>query len=274
MGWDISDPAVVTPEYAAGGGRADYALLGPDGKPAATVEAKKLGEPLAAHRMRMLNYSNASGVEYAGLTYGDHWELYEVFQRGQLEERRILNVSIAAAPAHHCGLQLLLLWRPNLASGQPVAANKPVVGMPLDQPSDILDPLGSAQVSPVSIGNWISLASFQPTGRQTPPTAIRFAPGEVRPVARWRDVLVEILEQLIQNGRFTPKDCPWSHGGLGIRVNTTPSGDNGRAFAAPKEVTGGIYVETTGNRWHIITRSRSLWDRFGGDPETVELRFE
>ena len=56
------------PECNVSGRRADYALLGPNGQPVTTIEAKKLGESLAAHRMQMLNYSNASGVEYAGLT--------------------------------------------------------------------------------------------------------------------------------------------------------------------------------------------------------------
>ena len=68
----------------------------------------------------MLNYSNASGVDYAGLTDGDRWELYEVFKRGQLEERRILDVSISGMAAHECALRLLLLWRPNLETGKPV----------------------------------------------------------------------------------------------------------------------------------------------------------
>ena len=79
LGWDVSDPKMVTPEYDVSGRKADYALLGAGGSPSATMEAKKLGEPLASHRMQMLNYSNASGVEYAGLTDGDKWELYEVF---------------------------------------------------------------------------------------------------------------------------------------------------------------------------------------------------
>ena len=109
------------------GRKADYALLGDNGSPSATVEAKKLGEPLSLHRMQMLNYSNASGVEYAGLTDGDLWELYEVFKRGQLEERRILDVSIANTPTYEAALKLLLLWRPNLASGRPVTANAPVL---------------------------------------------------------------------------------------------------------------------------------------------------
>ena len=76
--------------------------------------------------MQMLNYSNASGVEYAGLTDGDHWELYEVFERGQLDDRRILGLSLSSMAAHECALRLLLLWRPNLESGKPVAAGEPV----------------------------------------------------------------------------------------------------------------------------------------------------
>ena len=89
LGWDVSDPGVVTPEYKVSGGWADYALLRLDGRPAATVEAKKLGTAMGtSHRMQMLNYANASGIDYAGLTDGDHWELYDVFKRGQLEEKK------------------------------------------------------------------------------------------------------------------------------------------------------------------------------------------
>ena len=127
LGWDVSDPGVVTPEYKVSDGWADYALLRPNGQPAATVEAKKLGVALMSHRMQMLNYANASGIDYAGLTDGNHWELYNVFKRGPLEERRILEVSIANDPAHESALKLLLLWRPNLESGQPVAARASIL---------------------------------------------------------------------------------------------------------------------------------------------------
>ena len=124
LGWDVSDPGVVTPEYKVSGGWADYALLRPEGQPAATVEAKKLGEALVPHRMQMLNYANASGIDYAGLTDGNHWELYDVFKRGQLEERRILEVSIARTPAHESALKLLdalarQLGVPSAGSSQP-----------------------------------------------------------------------------------------------------------------------------------------------------------
>ena len=72
LGWDISDPAMVVPEYKIDNKPADYALLRPDGKPAAALEAKKLGEPLGSHRMQMLNYANMAGIEYAGLTNGNY----------------------------------------------------------------------------------------------------------------------------------------------------------------------------------------------------------
>ena len=101
LGWDVFDPEVVIPEYKAGGGRADYALLRTDGQPAATVEAKKLGEMLSSHRMQMLNYAVASGIKYAGLTDGDHWELYSVFEPVPLDDKRKLEISITNTPGPH-----------------------------------------------------------------------------------------------------------------------------------------------------------------------------
>ena len=71
--------------------------------------SQEVGRISESHRMQMLNYSNASGVEYAGLTDGNRWELYEVFERGPLEDRRILNITLAGTPAHQLALQFLLL---------------------------------------------------------------------------------------------------------------------------------------------------------------------
>ena len=89
--------------------------------------------------MQMLNYSNASGVAFAGLTDGNHWELYDVFRKDTLDKRRVLELSISDIPAHKCALELLLLWRPNLASGKPIEANKPVITVspPVEQTNPI-----------------------------------------------------------------------------------------------------------------------------------------
>ena len=46
LGWDVSDPGMVMPEYKIDNKPAAYALFQSNGRPAATLEAKKLGEPL------------------------------------------------------------------------------------------------------------------------------------------------------------------------------------------------------------------------------------
>ena len=98
LGWDTADPSLVTPEYDLSGQRADYGLLSADQKPVALVEAKRLGESLMSHRMQMVNYANMSGVAYAGLTDGNHWELYKVFDPAPIAERKILDFPSQTPP--------------------------------------------------------------------------------------------------------------------------------------------------------------------------------
>ena len=227
LGWDVADPAVVKPEHKVGNKLADYALLRSDGKAAATLEAKKLGESLGAHWMQMLNYANASGIEYVGITDGNHWELYDVFRRGTLEERRLLDVSIADAPAHESALKLLLLWRPNLASGRPVTANTPMVSNDELAPA----PSGVEQVStaPPVASNWAALSEYDPPIGTPTPTAIRFWDGSERSLAAWRDILINVVEKLYGQGRLTVKDVPLWPGSQRYRVHTEPVHPAGKA---------------------------------------------
>ena len=128
LGWDVNDPSLVRPEYKVVDGKADYALLRTEDSPAAIIEAKRLGTVLDDKiRHQMLTYATFVGIKYAGVTDGDHWELYEVLRAGPLKERQALKVSIAADPAYASALKLLLLWRPNLSSGEPVKANEPIL---------------------------------------------------------------------------------------------------------------------------------------------------
>ena len=261
LGWDTSDPSLVAPEYDVSGRKADYALLDAGGSPSATVEAKKLGESLASHRMQMLNYSNASGVEYAGLTDGDKWELYEVFKRGQLEDRRILDVSIANLPTHEVALKLLLLWRPNLASGQPVAANPSVLIEHPDNPPVVPDPPAPTPV-PGGTENWISLSNVDAGKGNPSPSGIRFPGKEPRNIKSWSQVLVEVAERLSNDGVLRAVDCP------------IPGLDFINSPAARRGVSGGLFVNVNRNANTLIKQSRKLLTHFNVDPATVELRFE
>ena len=283
LGWDVSDPALVTPEYSVSGRWADYALLRPDGQPAATIEAKKLGESLASHRMQMLNYSNASGVEYAGLTDGDHWELYEVFQRGQLEDRRILDVSIANLSAHELALKLLLLWRPNLASGQPVAAVEPLIASaPVSQSampaaaetSSIIEAPKPIPSEPVSIEpGWVSLPDFNPPGGSKPPTAIRFPDGRLQEIKRWNDILTAVATWLNASGKLTTSHVPVQSSPKTYIVHTQPQHPTGNEFFLHREIpNASLVVNTHGSAIQMRKNSRTLLEYCHVDPATVQLQ--
>ena len=264
LGWDVSDPGVVTPEYKVSGGWADYALLRPDGQPAATVEAKKLGDSLASHRMQMLNYANAAGIDYAGLTDGDHWELYNVFKPVRLEEKRILEVSITDDPAHESALKLLLLWRPNLESGQPVAARAPILGEAQS---------GEQPPPPPPPPDWIALSKYNlPPGTQCP-AAIRFWDGSERTLSHWNEILTLTVEKLYTAGLLTVDDAPiqWNKGTYS--VHTEPVHPTGRPFSNHKKINGTpLYVDVKVSARGARRRAKKLLRLYDQNPAAVYLQ--
>ena len=94
LGWDVSDPSLVTPEYGGGQRRSDYALHGTGTTPVAVLEAKKLGEALGSHSSQMIGYALEGGIPYAGLTDGNRWQVYDVFEPVPLADKQILDVSV------------------------------------------------------------------------------------------------------------------------------------------------------------------------------------
>ena len=128
LGWDTADPAIVIPEYAIGGGVADYALLTttPDGNApvVALVQARRLHEPLEDHRAQILAYAGMAGVRYAGLTDGNRWELYEFFKDAPQDKRCVASVSLLHESAFDCAFRLLPLQQTNLEFGVELSAEE------------------------------------------------------------------------------------------------------------------------------------------------------
>ena len=278
LGWDPADPSVVTPEYDVSGRWADYALLGTDGKPAATLEAKKLGESLGTHRMQMLNYSNAAGIAYAGLTDGNHWELYEVFAQKPLEERRVLQLSIVDTPAHQCALQLLLLWRPNLASGRPILANEPIsvnntaFTEPQETAAPSPAPLAPAAL-PTSGDGWVPLYEFNPPAGASPPITIRFSDGQQQTVGYWNEVLMLTVGWLVSKGLLSHHNVPVQFNSRTYLVNTTPVHPTGNSFSNYQNIPGtSLVVNTNLNAGQVRSNTRNLLERCGVDPRDVYLQ--
>ena len=271
----MANPGLVTAEYQVGGGRADYALLSDDGNPKAFVEAKRLGEPLEAikYQEQVFTYALIQQVRYAGLTDGNLWVLDNVaeFSGG---ERRKLEVSIALEPAFQCALKLLLLWRPNLASGRPVEANKPILS---DGPSSELDNGGGATVCPPPpppSGDWKPLGILQHVTGGPQPTAIRFSDGEERDTSYWWHILFYTAEWLVQNGKLTPQHCPVKlTNGQRYTVNHQAVHADDKPFTAPRPLSNGLFCESNFNAVNNLTHTKRLLEYFEEDLETILLRF-
>lgn len=271
LGWDVADPGLATPEYEISGQRVDYALLGAEGKPAATVEAKKLGENLAAHRMQMLNYSNAAGIAYAGLTDGNQWELYEVFKQVSLEQRRLLDLRILDTPAHECALKLLLLWRPNLATGRPVAAAEPIVAPPAVAPEVEHQPSPPPGNNSPGEG-WIPLAAVQTGGNVIGgaatglrPLTIRLPDGKEISISNWWHVSKEVAEYLIGTGKLTSDHCPL--GDVGKAPIVTVQHQPNR-----HELSNGCSLTKKNTGAGLVNGARFLLQHFGEDAGAVGLK--
>ena len=277
LGWDVADPGLATPEYEISGQRVDYALLGAEGKPAATVEAKKLGENLTAHRMQMLNYSNAAGIAYAGLTDGNQWELYEVFKQVSLEQRRLLDLRILDTPAHECALKLLLLWRPNLATGKPVAAAEPIVAAAV---APAVDHQPTAQLSNNPPGEeWIPLAAVQTGGNVIGgaatglrPSAIRLPDGRESPASQWWHLPREVAEYLIGTGKLTPDHCPLGERGKALVITADPQPDKNGNIGRCYELSNGCFLLRTNTGVGLVHNARFLLQHFGLDAGAVGLK--
>ena len=278
LGWDTSDPELVLPEYTVSG-RADYALLKPDGRPAAFIEAKKLGEPLEQHRMQMLNYSNAAGVDYAGLTNGNQWEFYSVFERGTLDQRLLLQTNIVSANPYHCALGFLLLWRPNLASGDPTKSPVPALApLPVDTPSPprgehSLSQTHSAMSSNAIDPAWTPLSRVDPARGDVPPKGIKIDQGPAIEINSWVRVLIETTEWLCRQGRLTSRDCPIEIGKTRNLVAAAPVHRHGTAFKRSHSTSNGLFLEMNFSSRDCVNLSQLLLKRCGVEIDALELRF-
>jgi hypothetical protein len=97
LGWPKHDLRRVRAEYrhTASDNPVDYALFD-DARPVVFVEAKALDRPLDDRKsvIQALNYANAANVEWAVLTNGAEWVLYDVFDRSDVQERVVFRVRV------------------------------------------------------------------------------------------------------------------------------------------------------------------------------------
>ena len=281
LGWDTADPDLVTPEYTVSGKRADYALL-ESGSVVVFLEAKRLEENLSNHRSQVVAYASELGIRYPALTNGNEWEVYDNSQLVPIEQRRILAVSLTGAPAAVNALQLLLLWRPNLASGEPVAARKPIVGsvgvpaQPNITPSTVQPFVDQPPATPAG-GDWVDVSDYTPGrkfGSSPTPTSILFPGGEEKSLQSWRGVLRETAEWLVKTGQLTADKCPVMRGTTTCVVNTTGQHTNGRDFTLSSTLSNGLCLNQRRGNFEVSQSVKALLRQLGITAGAIYIKLD
>ncbi|MCY4416193.1 MAG: hypothetical protein OXE87_07785 [Chloroflexi bacterium] len=208
LGWDVSDPALVTPEYPIDAGRADYVLLDANRRAFGLVEAKQLGGSLKNARKQMLDNAIKSGVSFAGVTDGNHWELYKVSAQ---ERICLLQVSIAKMLAHECALKLWLHWP--------------------------RDPVPAPVIPPPCSKGWITLSCYNYDAKAERPIAIRFPGGVNRQVPTWPHLATRAAAWLWSTRRLTRDNVPVAASRPArYIINYNPVHQRERQFTVPMPV--------------------------------------
>ena len=276
LGWDTADPALVRPEYVVNGRRADYALMNAQSDVVVFLEAKNLGEQLANHRSQVVAYASELGIRFPALTNGNEWEVYDNSQLVPIEQRRVLNVSIANADSAKCALQFLLLWRPNLASGQPIEAKEPILGTepPAPPVTDVPFQAPRGIVPTVPENGWITLEGFGAKKGGKCPPKVRFTNGEERDIRSWRGLITEVAEWLIRDGALTPDTYPVTSGRRPgyCTINFEPKYLNGNDFLSFHHLTNGLYLDVNFSAPDSVSHSIAILKHCLKDPATVHVQ--
>lgn len=280
LGWDVSDPQAVELEYRVGPQRADYALMS-NNQPVAVIEAKRLGRDLEDNEMmQVLNYANREGIDYMIVTDGDRWMMYDVFRRGALPDRLLMELQLSQMPTHKNALQALAMWNRNIVSdGSPSKAVEPVFlssERARDRPDNNPDELPQRWISdnaPIgSEGNYSFASSKRRYPQYTKPIRINIGDQFKKPVKNWKDVIHEVVVWLIEEGMLNNNDCPiekgrWTFIGLEA-VNR-----DGTPFRRPRQLPGNFILQhglSTYEQWDGL---KKLLKRLKADLSAIQVNY-
>ena len=194
-----------------------------------------------------------------------------------MEERRVLDVVIASEPAYQAALKFLLLWRPNLASGQPVAANEPILSNGPENGSANCGGYSPPPPHPLpGDGPYTSLTELPSVKGTPPPSVIRLPTGEERPINYWWQVLFETANWLARTDKLTSSQCPVQLGNQTKKyiVNVQALHPDGQGFYTSRQLSNGLFCEVSVSARAAVRQSRNLLERFGVNPASVSLKLD
>ena len=227
LGWDTANSFMVEVEKTLNQTRADYALYDDAGTVKTIVEAKKLGENLSQHDVKLVQYAFTFHLASIFLTDGLTWLHYTDFKPAQFAPTKVLDLQhgdlgeIAAYLVQH--LDAALFWPDDKNSdvlAQQVGQlqselstlKQQLAALVVSAPGTVIPPKATNTASPsVSVtpptkmpnvtavkGVFVSLNSVGNVTR-TKPSAFRLPDGSEIDVHSWTGVLVEACKFVLKH---------------------------------------------------------------------------
>ena len=283
LGWDTSDPSLVTPEISASGGRADYALL-KNGRPAVMVEAKKLGEDLRGAVSQGVQYCLERGTRHFAVTDGQRWAVYETHRPVPIEQKKVVSFDIVHDAAATVCLEALALWRPGVLDGSVRAGIEAVVGLPHEEtvPSPTVSPnLPTEPEVSTSDSEWKTIGSLDfarllTNARGTPiaPVELMFPDGSLVRTRNWSNAAASVSKWLYDNSFLNETHCPIRKPGGRVQfvVATNSRHANGNPMRAVRAI-GPLYMEVDFTGRDLMRNAKATIQHVGQDPSKFKLRF-
>ena len=118
LGWNLADRS-IRPEYRAGPGRVNYALLC-HGRPQVFIEAKRPGALDVRAEEQLFGYASNAGIPLLVLTDGRFWDFYLSMADGPPTERRFRRLELRDASGVPAYAEILetCLGNRRVASGE------------------------------------------------------------------------------------------------------------------------------------------------------------
>ena len=246
LGWDVSNPAIVTPEEHGPGGTTDYKM-----GDVMVVEAKKLGERLDKHAGQLIEYVRKREVRLGVLTNGRLWRMYDSRYTTKVPavEFDVTDPEGVIIP------EVAQLHRLSV-TGSPYE-DRPE-STPAEAPAE--DPDG-----------WKALSEVRHVQGMAHPVRLRCG-DTVTPLNSWVDILVGVTEWLVAKKYLDKSDCPIPIGSKNCLLNTEPVHPNGRRFSTSKKV-GKLYVYTNVDPQTAMRYAGRLIAAAGLEPADFGVQF-
>lgn len=306
--WNPENPEEVQPNVATEEGVPDYSLI-KNGKKILFIEAKKLGVDIEQKEVirQLAKYSFSEGTRYGVLTNGVAWMLIRSFEEGTtLTERIVWKIDLENEELPAVCRKITTISKTNIEQIAVLVKKVQILDeiwqSLLDEPEEMIKGLMSVVKSLISQGypdyrfDDVEIEDLLKerikeiiTGRSEEETLSEAATGvsipsygesprkmklkgEVSELRNSFEILVNIANWLIKNGKLKPSDCPVGIGhGKRNLVNKEPKHKYGDDFRAPKKLSNGLWIETHYSTASTINYAKRLLEKFGVSPDILMI---